>query len=148
MTNKDDEKALKLLHKAVEIAQNSLIKSQHFRPFLLLLKDTQEELFFENSEEDVNKSYELLESLAKEKIDKERIEVMILAIDTLIPENFSKDKPMGIRLHLEEKSQLDNKLGARFIYVPYELCQTEENKIFVKLLNPIPVGLPAEYIKR
>ena len=147
MTNNDDEKALQVLHKAVEIAQENLVEKKEFKPFLLLLNDTQEELLFKNEEIDSNKSYELLEDLAKEKIATKNIEVMVLAVDTIVPEKFSKDTPMGIRLHLEEKSQLNNKLGARFIYVPYELCKIGDGEMFVKLLDPIPVGLPAEYIK-
>ena len=147
MTNNDDIKALKLLEKAIEIAQKNLTKTKQFSPFLLLLNDTGEELFFENSEDDYIKSYELLETLAEEKIKNNTIEVMILAIDTIIPEKFAKDIPMGIRLHLEERSQCHNKLGARFIYVPYELCQSQESELFVRLHHPIPVGLIAEYIK-
>ena len=147
MTNNDDEKALQVLHKAVEIAQENLVEKKEFKPFLLLLNDTQEELLFKNEEIDSNKSYELLEVVAKEKIATNNIEVMVLVVDTIVPEKFSKDTPMGIRLHLEEKSQLHNKLGARFIYVPYELCKIGDGEMFVKLLDPIPVGLPAEYIK-
>ena len=147
MTNNDDEKALQLLHKAVDIAQKNLIKNKQFNPFLLLLNDTQEELFFENKEKNNDKSYELLENLAKEKIAKESIEIMILAVDTIIPEKFAKDTPMGIRLHLEEKSQVENKIGARYIYVPYELCRVGEGELFIKLHHPIPVGILTEYIK-
>jgi hypothetical protein len=49
-------------------------------------------------------------------------------------------------LHLEEKSQIEKKIAARFLYVPYELCRVEDGEMFVKLHSPIPVGFPAEYI--
>ncbi len=146
MSNSDDEKAFRVLEEAVNKAQASLEKTKHFQPFLMLLNDTGEIEVFENEIEDSGKSYTLLENILKESIKMGDIDVMILAVDTVIPENFAGDIPNGIRLHLEEKCQIEKKIAARFLYVPYELCKVEEGEMYVKLHTPISVGFPAEYI--
>ena len=142
----DDEKAFMLLEKAVNKAQASLEKTKHFQPFLMLLNDAGNIEVFENPIEEINEAYTVLEKTAKESVNMGDVDVMVLAADTDIPENFAKDIPHGIRLHLEEKSQVEKKVSARFIYVPYELCQVKDEAMYVKLHTPIAVGFPAEYI--
>jgi len=146
MSNIDDEKAFRILEEAVNKAQQSLEKTKHFQPFLMLLNDADEIEVFENEIKDSTKSYTLLEEVLKESVKMGDVDVMVLAVDTVIPENFVQDIPNGIRLHLEEKSQIEKKIAARFLYVPYELCRVEEAKMYVKLHTPIAVGFPAEYI--
>ena len=146
MSNNQDEKAFLILEKAVYKAQESLEKTKHFQPFLMLLNDAGEIEIFENEVQDSTESYTLLEEILKERIKNTDIDVMVLVVDTLIPDKFVEDVSSGIRLHLEEKSQIDNKIGARFLYVPYELCKVGDGEMFVKLNAPIPVGFPAEYI--
>lgn len=146
MSDNHDERALQVLEKAVYRAQESLEKTKHFQPFLMLLNDSGETEVFENEVKDSNESYTLLEETLKERIKVGDVDIMVLLVDTLIPEKFAQDIPSGIRVHLEEKSQVDKKVGARFLYVPYELCRLGEGELFVKLHAPIPVGFPAEYI--
>ena len=146
MPNSNDEKAFKVLEEAVTKAQGSLEKTKHFQPFLMLLNDAGEIEIFENEIKDSTQSYNSLEKILKESIKMGDVDVMILAVDTVIPENFAEDIPNGIRLHLEEKSQIDKKIAARFLYVPYELCRVENSEMYVKLHAPIAVGFPAEYI--
>ena len=149
MSNNQDEKAFNILEKAVYKAQESLEQTKHFQPFLMLLNDAGEIEVFENEIKDSTESYTLLEEILKTRISTYNdIDIMVLVVDTLIPDKFVEDVPNGIRLHLEEKSQIDNKIGARFLYVPYELCQVGDGEMFVKLHAPIPVGFPAEYIKK
>ena len=148
MSTQDDEKTLGVLEKAVYKAQSSLQQIKAFQPFLMLLNDAGEIETFENEVEETTQSYTLLEETLRRRIKEGDVDVMVLAVDTLIPENFKQDVPSGIRLHLEEKSQIDKKIAARFLYVPYELYKSAEGEIFVKLHNPIPVGFPAEYIVR
>jgi len=147
MLNTDDTKALELLEKAVYKAQDSLEKTKHFSPFLMLLTDKSEVETYVNQIEDSTESYVDLENILSERIKKEDIDIMILAVDTVIPDKFAQDIRSGIRLHLEEKSQVDKAIGARFLYVPYELCRVVDGNMFVKLHTPIPVGFPAEYIR-
>ena len=147
MSKTDDEKAFEILQKAVNFAQNSLQKTKYFQPFLMLLNDAGTIEFFENDHTEVSLSYQSLEDLLRNRIDnRSDVEIIALVVDTQIPENFVKDVPNGIRIHLEEKSQMHKKLAARYIYVPYELCQTVKGEMFVKLHIPIPVGFPAEYL--
>jgi len=142
----NDEKAFKVLEEAVQKAQASLEKTKHFQPFLMLLNDTGKIEVFENEITDSTKSYAMLEKFLKKSVKMGDIDVMVLAVDTVIPDNFVKDIPHGIRLHLEEKSQIDEKISARFLYVPYELCKVKNKEMYVRLHAPIAVGFPAEYI--
>lgn len=143
-----DERALEILEKAVYYAQDSLEKTKYFQPFLMLLNDAGEIELFENEVQDSTESYALLEDTLRTRIKEGDIDVMVLSVDTIMPENFVKDVPHSIRLHLEEKSQIDKKVAARFLYVPYELCRVGDGDMFVKLHAPIPIGFPAEYILR
>jgi hypothetical protein len=148
MPLQEDEKALSVLEQAVYKAQRSLEQTKMFQPFLMLLNDAGEIEIYENEVEETTESYALLEDILLTRIKEGDVDVMVLAVDTQIPENFVQDVPSGIRLHLEEKSQIDKKIAARFLYVPYELCKIENEEMFVRLHNPIPVGFPAEYIVR
>ena len=143
----NDEKAFYILETAVYRAQGFMEKTKHFQPFLMLLNDAGKIEVFENEELDSSESYSLLEDMLHNRLkEKSDIDVIALAVDTLIPENFGNDVPNGIRIHLEEKSQMHKKLGARYIYVPYELCKVPNAEMFVKLHTPIPVGFPAEFL--
>ena len=146
MSNKEDIKALKLLEKAVYKAQDALEITKHFQPFLMLLTDTGEIEVYENEIENASESYAILETKLTQRIKENDVDIMVLVVDTVIPDKFVEDVSSGIRVHLEEKSQKDKKIGARFLYVPYELCRVGEGEMFVKLHTPIPVGFPAEYI--
>ena len=147
MSNTQDEKAFNILEKAVHRAQASLEQTKHFQPFLMLLNDAGEIEIFENKIKDSTESYASLEETLKTRISKGNdIDIMVLVVDTLIPDKFVEDVANGIRLHLEEKSQIDNKIGARFLYVPYDLSSVGDGEMFVKMYAPIPVGFPAEYI--
>ena len=146
MSDEADTRAFTLLEQAVNKAQKSLERTKYFQPFLMLLTDDGEVEVYENEFKDTTQSYEALEETLKKRMQSQDLDIIILAVDTVIPEQLSKGISSGIRLHLEEKSQLSQKIGARFLYVPYELCQVGESEMFVKLYAPIPVGLPAEYI--
>ena len=146
MTIQDDEKAFSILEQAVDKAQKSLEKTKQFQPFLILLNDDGEIELYENEVKDSAESYALLEDTLNGRIKEGDVDIVVLAVDTLIPEKFVKDVPSGIRLHLEEKSQAKKKISARYLYVPYELCRVGEGDLFVRLHHPIAVGFPAEYI--
>ncbi len=146
MSTQEDEKAFSILEQAVYKAQRSLEQTKQFQPFLMLLNDAGEIELFENEVQDTTASYALLEDTLRARIKEGDVDVMVLVADTLLPEKFVNDVPSSIRLHLEEKSQIDKKISARFLYVPYELCRLGDDDMFVRLHAPIPVGFPAEYI--
>ena len=145
MTNNHDDRAMLVLEKAVYRAQKLLEKTQNFKPFLMILDEYGSIDIIENEVEKSIKSYALLGETLKIRIKEGGVDVMVMVVDTLIPENFVQDVPSSIRLHLEEKSQIDKSVAARFIYVPYTLHQVE-GEVLTKLHTPIPVGFPAEYI--
>ena len=143
----DDEKAFYILETAVYRAQDSMQKTKHFDPFLMLLNDAGEIEVLENEELESTQSYLELENMLRNRLqEKSDIDVIALVVDTQIPENFAGDVPNGIRIHLEEKSQIHKKLAARYLYVPYELCKVKDGEMFVNLFTPIPIGIPAEFI--
>lgn len=148
MSDNHDERALLVLEKAIYRAQALLEENKHFQPFVMLLNEAGEIEIFENEHKDTIQSYALLEENLQDRTKKNDVDVLVLLVDTLIPDKFVQDVPIGIRVHLEEKSQIDKKIGARFLYVPYELCRIGEGDLFVKLHTPIPVSFPAEYITR
>ena len=147
MSDNHDDRAMLVLEKAVYRAQELLNTTQNFKPFLMILDDDGSIAIVENEVEDSTESYALLGETLKVYIKEGSVDVMVMVVDTLIPEKFVQDIPSSIRLHLEEKSQIDKSVSARFIYVPYTLHKVEE-KIFTKLHTPIPVGFPAEYITK
>ncbi len=142
----NEDKAMLVLEKAIAKAQVSLEETKFFKPFMIILNSDGELEFFENELVDNTNSYEALEKKAKELICNVDMDVIVIAVDTAIPENFAKGTPQSIRLHVEEKCRIDKKIGARYIYVPYELYQLENEKLEVRLQNPIAIAFPAEYI--
>ena len=147
MQRSDDEKAFYILETAVNRAQDSMQKTKYFQPFLMLLNDAGEIEIFENEHKESTQNYQLLEDMLRNRLQENaNIDVIALVVDTQIPQNFAGEVPNGIRIHLEEKSQMHKKLAARYLYIPYELCRVGEGEMFVKLHTPIPVGFPAEYL--
>ena len=146
MSNQQDNNALALLEKAIYKAQNTLTESTTFQPFVMLRTDTDNIEVYENKVEDTTESYSLLEEIVTKRIKEGDIDIIAFVVDTVIPDKFVEDISIGIRIHLEEKSQKEKAIGARFLYVPYALCESTAGDRFVKLHTPIPVGFPAEYI--
>lgn len=141
-----DEKAFYILEKAIYKAEKSLQKTKIIQPFLIVLTDSEEVEIYENKIENLEESYAQLEEVAKEQLKVKDIDVMVLVCETLLPRHISQNPSRSIRLHLEEKSQIDKKIGARFLYVPYEFVQTDEKMTSLHLNTPIPVGFPAVFI--
>ena len=79
--------------------------------------------------------------------DADSIDVLVMAVDTIMPEHFAEGSVQSIRLHLEERSLSSKKLSARFIFVPYTLHRMpDSDEIYVRLSTPHPVAFPAEYL--
>lgn len=146
MSNNDDKKVFELLEKAVYKAKKTLEKTQSFQPFFIIYTEKYGAKIYENEVKNTTESYALLEKNLIEQIKLHDVDIMILVSDVKIPNKFVETSPYGIRLHLEEKGQKKNKIAARFIYVPYQLCKTSKGEIFVELQTPVPIGFPAEYI--
>lgn len=144
----DDEKALILLEKAVMKAKKALENKLSFRPFMMMIDSQGVLKTIENRALTDYDSYSLLEdSLMSRVKSKDDIEIVILAIkDTMPPKLSDGESKASIRLHLEERSQLNKKVSARFFYIPYTVYDTEEDRYYIELGTPKPVGFPAEYL--
>jgi len=146
MPQNDDEKALGLIETAVYKAQVLLAEENAFKPFLMLLNEAGEQELFDNILENQDESYAMLENTLEERLKKGDIELMVLLREAGVPAKFNSLTKQSIRVHLEEKSQIEQKIGGRFLYVPYERVQNPNETISVILHPPLPVGFPAQYI--
>jgi len=146
----NDEKALLLLEKAVMKAKISIEKNFSFRPFLMLLDTDGKIKTIENRAYTNEESYTLLEASFKGRVNEANIDIALLATGDMMPSRYTKEKPIpAIRLHIEEKSQLQKQISARFIYVPYSLHRFKgSEEVFAEIGTPIPVGFPAEYLQK
>ena len=90
MATQEDEKAFNILEQAVYRAQELLEKTTHFQPFLMLLNDAGEIELFENEVKDSTESYTLLEDTLRTRIKEGDVDVMVLVVDTLIPDKFAR----------------------------------------------------------
>ena len=143
----DDDRAMLVLQKAVMRAKEMLEGTQNFRPFALMLYEDGSIKTIENKVNDIENSYDQLCDSMRIRAAEGGVDVLAIVIDTLIPERFAKDIPNGIRLHLEEKSQKDKRVSARYIYVPYQLTRRSgSDEITAQLHQPVPVGFPAEFL--
>ena len=143
----NDEKALLILEKAVEIASSEIVKKETFNPFLLLMDENDEIRTFNNDIDDSTDSYNKLSETAIKEVKKGNVSVLVLVVDTIMPDKFNSDEPNTIRLHLEEAHLINEKISARYIFVPYNLYKDKEDEIFIDLGKPTPVAFPAEFIK-
>ena len=148
MSKSHDDRAVEILTKAIEYAKEGLNKGVIFHPFGMIMDDNYNIEIIKNDIEDIEESYDSLGEEVNKYIAKGSVDILVLAVDTDIPDNLSKGVSSSIRLHIEEKSQRANDISARFLYVPYELCKVEGGEIFTKLHTPIAVGLIAEYIQK
>jgi hypothetical protein len=141
----DDEKALALIERGVYYAKEKLEASQSFRSFVVLLNEAGDEIFEESAFDDEAKGYEALEAFVQKRIERGDIEVLILVAKSKLPPSLESSVDDSIRVHLEERSQIDKKIGARFLYIPYEQ-KRENNGYAIALYSPLPIGFPAQYI--
>lgn len=146
MPQNDDEKALELIETAVYKAQVILADKNAFNPFLMLLNEAGEQEFFESDLENEDESYAWLENSLEERLKEGAIEVMVLLREAGVPSKFNSLIKQSIRVHLEEKSQIEEKIGGRFLYIPYERIKNPNETLSVILHAPLLVGFPAQYI--
>jgi len=144
----DDEKLFEMVEECVAFAVNRLENAQTLYPFAMFLDadDNIESLMHETEDEGQEHSYETLLERLKEQVKKEEIKAIALLARVTIPSHYSPAVPEGVRIHLEERRLSGQKIGARYLYVPYQLYKTAEidAKITVKLHHPIPVAFEQE----
>ncbi len=144
----DDDKLFGMVEECVAFAVNRLENAQILYPFAMFLDKDEEIKSLLHEEDDHENVYEVLLEKLKLKAEKEEVEAIALLARVTIPSNFSPAVSEGIRIHIEERKHAGKKIGARYLYIPYELYKATEidAKISVKLHPPIPVAFPQEVL--
>ena len=143
----DEDGLFDLVNEAVMYAKEIIEKEETLAPFAMVLHETGaiESLNIEPGS-DHDSMYEDLLGILKEKTAKEdEVTACVLVSRVIIPEAYKAESESGIRVHLEERSKKGNKIGARFLYVPYQLYQNSATEqVTMQLYTPIPVAFPPE----
>jgi hypothetical protein len=142
----NDEQIFELVEACVARAVELLENSQAVEPFAMALDNRSKICSFTHNEADSEQGYSALLELLRDRAGEGDIEVVAVLARVNIPQDYNPEVNEGLRIHLEERSKAEEKIGARFLYVPYQLYHTgkAEDKISVKLYNPFPVAFPAE----
>jgi len=144
-----EEQLFEMVNQAILSAKEKLESNQEFTPFAMLLYrngfiDT---VRIEEENHEVNYD-RLVETLRTQIADAPKITGVAIVATVTIPGQYKAPVESGIRIHLEERHKSDDKIGGRFLYVPYQLIkQASTEKIEAHLYNPIPVGIPQEIFK-
>ena len=139
-----------LVNEAVMYAKGQIEKEELLEPFgMVLYEKGAIESLSTDTKDDHDVMYEDLVSILREKTAKEDdITALVIVSRVIIPEAYQAEAQSGIRVHLEERSKQGNKIGARFLYVPYQLYRDSTAKtLSMQLFTPIPVAFPPEIFK-
>lgn len=141
-----EEQLFEMVNEAVEYAKAELESQQELRPFAMMLF---EDGNVESLKADLSaheEEYEMLMAKLKQKVaDDPNITALAIIARVTIPAHFKPPVSDGIRIHLEERHKSDNRVGARFLYVPYQLYRNAgSDKVMMQLHDPIPIAFPAE----
>jgi len=141
-----EEKLFEMVNEAVEYAKNELETKQTLQPFAMILFENGNVESLKSEDTSQEKQYEeLITQLKKRVADDNTITALALTARVNIPEQYKAAVNDGIRIHLEERNKSDSKIGARFLYVPYQLYRSsEDGEITMQLHDPIPIAFPAE----
>ncbi len=141
-----EEQLFEMVNEAVMYAKDKLEKDQELTPFaMLLFKNGYIESITadETSHEDQYAS--LVATLKKRIVDEPKITGLAIVAKVTIPAQYKAPVDDGIRVHLEERHKADDKIGGRFLYVPYQLYKSSSSEeITMHLHDPIPVAFPPE----
>ena len=142
----DDENLFKMIETCVAFAVERLEKSEVLYPFAMLLERGENIESLKSDEDDHEKSYVDLVEMLKTAVERDEVQAIALLARVSIPASFAPVVEEGIRIHIEERKFSDKKIGARYLYIPYQLYKTAEadSKVTVKLHPPIPVSFPQE----
>jgi len=141
-----EEQLFEMLNEAIAFAKLKLETEQVLAPFAMVLYEDGNVESINAPEARHEEQYEMLLGKLKEKVEKEPAITAISVIARVnIPAQYKAAVNDGIRIHLEERHKSDNKIGARFLYVPYQLYKhAESGEVTMELHNPIPVAFPPE----
>ncbi len=141
-----EEQLFEMVNEAIIFAKNELEQKQELKSFAMIL--------FKNGyidsvavdEKSHDDQYEtLVTSLRQRVTDEPKITGLAIIAKVSIPGHYKPPVDDGIRVHLEERHKAADKIGARFLYVPYQLYKSSSSDdISMQLYDPIPVSIPPE----
>jgi len=143
----DEEALFDMVNEAVMYAKGKIEEGEVLKPFAMILHDNGVIRSIDGTDADDHDMIyeELLEDL-REKTGKESdIAGLVIVTKVMIPAQYHAATQSGIRVHLEERGKRGNKIGARFLYIPYQLYKnSKSDKVTMQLQTPIPVSFPPE----
>jgi len=141
-----EEQLFEMVNEAVMFAKTTLEETQTLSPFAMVLFRNGYVESVTTGEENHDEQYDALVALLRQRvIDEPKITGLAIIAKVGIPGHYKPPVDDGIRIHLEERHKADDKIGARFLYVPYQLYKSSgSDKIAMHLHDPIPVGIPPE----
>ena len=141
-----EEQLFEMVNKAVIEAKEALEATQEFKPFAMLLYRNGYMDKVKATEESHAAQYDgLVEKMRSAVKDAPKITGVAIIAQVSIPGQYKAPVESGIRIHLEERHKSDDKIGGRFLYVPYQLYkQSGSEKVEVHLYEPIAVSIPQE----
>ncbi|MGB5964383.1 MAG: hypothetical protein WBF77_02980 [Sulfurimonadaceae bacterium] len=141
-----EEQLFEMVNEAIIFAKNELKQKQELKSFaMVLFKNGYIESVTADEESHDNQYEALVISLRQRVSDEPKITGLAIIAKVNIPALYKPPVDDGIRIHLEERHKADNKIGARFLYVPYQLYKgAGSDEITMQLLDPIPVAIPQE----
>jgi len=142
----EDELLFQMLEDAVSQAAKSIVDHGFLQPFACALNKDGEVLSFENSLKSPDKAYDALWEELKSMALKKEFQAIILLQTAPSPLNFNLQEGESIRVHVESVSNKDEKIGARYLYIPYELTNSQE-EVEIRLFNPKPVAFSHEIFR-
>ncbi len=144
-----EEQLFEMVNEAVMFAKSELEKKQELKPFaMVLFKNGYIDSVTVDKESHDDQYETLVTALRQRIVDEPKVTGLAIVATVSIPGHYKAPVESGIRVHLEERHKADNKIGARFLYVPYQLYKSSSSDdITMQLLDPIPVSIPAEIFK-
>lgn len=142
----EDAFLFEMIENAVALAADDLVLKGHFRPFAYALTLDNQSLCFSSDKSDDQEAYDDLEIRLKKEVNRTKFKALVLLQESPTLEALKHPKKQSIRLHVESADTVADKIGARYLYIPYELF-VHEGKQEIKLFQPKPVAFPHEIFK-
>ena len=145
-----EEQLFEMVNEAVMFAKNELEQKKELKPFAMVLYKNGFIDSVTTDEESHSNQYEMLVTSLRQRVtDEPKITGLIIIATVSIPELYKPPVADGVRVHLEERHKADEKIGARFLYVPYQLYgSSSSDDVSMHLHDPIPVAIPPEIFTR
>ena len=135
-----------MVNEAIIYAKAQIEEKGELIPFAMALDEAGEIRSFNCKEKEADMCYSsLLDMLRREVVHHSDITALAVLSDVSIPAEYHAGSEYGIRVHLEERHKRGNRIGARFLYVPYtRYKEAQTGQEILQLHAPLPVAFPPE----